>query len=136
VLVFEAGVSVTHAKLRTDADWWLTNSGGEVKIVIVISIVRAAKNLLIEKCLSQARPGPATRANPRVSTKIRELTILQNPPIPPPPGTIPTYTITGAPLILEFEKLLLRAPVPPEGDVIFTVADLQAWGDEFWSVLL
>jgi hypothetical protein len=136
VLVIEAGLSETLAKLRTDADWWLTNSEGEVKIAIVISIVRAAKSLRIEKwCLSQARPGPATRTNPRVSTKIQELTIIQNPPIPPPQGTIPTYAVTGAPLILEFEKLLLRVPVPPEGDVIFTAADLQAWADEFWSMV-
>ena len=42
------------------------------------------------------------------------------------------YVVTGAPLILEFEKLLLRAPVLPEGDVIFTAADLQALADEFW----
>jgi hypothetical protein len=136
VLVIEAGVSETLARLRTDADWWLTKSGGEVRIAIVISIVRAAKSLRVEKwCLPQARPGPVTRANPRVSTKIQELTITQNPPIPPPQGTIPTYTVTGAPLILEFEKLLLRVPVPPEGDVIFTAAELQAWVAAFWSMV-
>jgi hypothetical protein len=130
VLVFEAGVSERLARLGIDADWWLTKSNGEVKIVIVISIVRAAKSLLIEKwCL------PATRANPRVPTKIQELTIIQNPPIATPQGTIPTYAVTGAPLILEFEKLLLRAPVLPEGDVIFTAAHLQAWAAEFWSMI-
>jgi hypothetical protein len=57
------------------------------------------------------------------------------PPIPTPPGNIATYAVTGAPLILEFEKLLLRAPVLPEGDVIFTAADLQAWADEFWDMV-
>jgi hypothetical protein len=79
---------------------------------------------------------PATTANALVPTKIQELTIIQNPPIPTPPGNIATYAVTGAPLILKFEKLLLRAPVPPEGDVIFTAADLQAWADEFWSMVL
>jgi hypothetical protein len=136
VLVVEAGVSERLARLRIDADWWLTKSNDEVKIIIIISIVRAAKSLLIEKwCLPQARPGPAIRANPRVPTKIQELTIIQNPLIPSPQGIILTYAVTGAPLILEFEKCLLRAPVLPEGDVIFTAADLQAWAADFWSMI-
>jgi hypothetical protein len=138
VLVFEAGLCETLTQLRTDAAWWLTNSGGQVKIAIVVSIKPAQKSLWIEKwCLQPRAPAaPATRANAPVPTKIQELTIIQNPPIPTPPGNIATYAVTGAPLILEFEKLLLRAPVPPEGDVIFTAADLQAWADEFWSMVL
>jgi hypothetical protein len=136
-LVFEAGLSETLANVRTDAEWWLTNSRGEVKIAIVISIKPAQKSLWIEKwCLQPRRPAaPVIRANDLVPTKIQELTIIQNPHIPPPRGTISTYLVTGAPLILEFDKLLLRAPVLPEGDVIFTAADLQAWADELWSMI-
>jgi hypothetical protein len=136
-LVFEAGLSESLAKLRTDAGWWLENSRGEVKIVIVISIRPAQKSLWIEKwCLQPRIPAaPVTRANAPVPTKIQELTIIQNPSIPTPPSNIATYAVTGAPLILEFEKLLLRAPVLPEGDVIFTAADLQAWADEFWVMV-
>jgi hypothetical protein len=55
--------------------------------------------------------------------------------IPTPQGTIPTYAVTGASLILELEKILLRVPVPPEGDVIFTAANLQAWATDFWSMI-
>lgn len=137
-LVFEAGLSETLSKLRTDADWWLTNSKGQVKIAIVVSIKPAQKSLWIEKwCLQPRTPAmPATRANPpQVATKMQELTITKNPPILTPPGNTATYAVTGAPLILEFAKLLLRAPVPPEGDVIFTIADLQAWADEFWVMI-
>jgi hypothetical protein len=136
-LVFEAGLSETLAKLRTDAEWWLTNSKGEVKITITISIKPAQKSLWIEKwCLQPRTPAaPVTSANAPVPTKIQELTIIQNPPIPTPPGNIATYAVTGAPLILDFDKLLLRAPVLPEGDVIFTAADLQAWADEFWYMV-
>src|SRR2546423_3787940 len=50
------------------------------------------------------------KANTTVPVKIQELTVVQDSPIPHPSGTIPTYTVTGAPLTLEFEKLLLRAP--------------------------
>jgi hypothetical protein len=137
VLVVEAAVSETLARLRIDADWWLTNSNGEVKVVVIISIREVQKSIQIEKwCLQLRTPAaPATRANAPISTKIQELTITQPPPIPTPPGDVATYAVTGAPLILEFEKLLLRAPVLPEGDVIFTAEDLQAWADEFWGMI-
>jgi hypothetical protein len=136
-LIFEAGLSESLAKLRTDAKWWLDNSGGEVKIVIIISIRPAQKSLWIEKwCLQPRTPAaPITRANAPIATKIQELTIIQNPPIPTPPGNIATYAVTGAPLVLEFEKLLLRAPVLSEDDIIFTSTDLQAWADEFWVMV-
>jgi hypothetical protein len=157
-IIFEAGLSESLTRLRLDAQWWLTNSGGEVKIAIVIAIVPAQKSLRIEQwCLSPPlRPGPVTRAvtraaitaattaattahpnaNPPVPMKIQELTVIQDPPLSPLPGTIPTYTVTGVPLTLEFEKLLLRAPVLPEGNVIFTAADLQAWAGLFWSMFV
>ena len=141
-IAIEAGLSEKLPRLRIDAQWWLTNSGGEVKIAIVISVVKEEKSLRIEQwCLPQplpTGPRPATRAATRaatIPTKIQELTVIQDPPIPALPGTIPTYTVTGAPLTLEFEKLLLRAPVLPEGNVILTAADLQAFAEEFWSML-
>jgi hypothetical protein len=148
-LVVEAGYSETLPKLRADAEWWLINSGGDVKIVIVIWIEPASRSLLIEQwCMPlplALRSGPVTRArstsnanantNTKVPVKTQELTVIQDPPIPHPPGTIPTYTVTGAPLTLEFEKLLLRAPVPPAGNVIFTAADLQAWAERYWYML-
>jgi hypothetical protein len=137
-LVFEAGVSESLEELRTDAKWWLHNSDGEVKIVIIIWIRPAQKSIWIEKwCLQPRTPAaPATRANTPIATKAQELSITQNPPIPTPAANTTTYVVTGAPLILEFEKLLLRAPVLPEGNVIFTAADLQALADEFWSLMV
>lgn len=137
-LVIEARLSESLAKLRTDAEWWLTNSKGDVEITIAISINPAQKSLWIEKwCLRPRTPAaPITRANAPVPTKIQELTIIQNPPIPTPTGNIATYAVTEAPLILEFKKFLLQVPMPPESDVIFAAADLQAWADEFWSMEL
>jgi hypothetical protein len=140
-IVIEAGLSESLHYLRADARRWLTKSGDRVKIVILIKIIRERKSLSIEQwCMSPStRPRPPTRAPPNgnipypVLTQISDLTVNQNPPIPPLPGTTPTYTVTGAPLILDFEKLLLRTPVPPEGNVIFTTADLQAWAQYLWS---
>ena len=48
-IVIECGVSESLAKLRMDASWWLTNSCGEVRIIIVITLTLAAEKLAIEK---------------------------------------------------------------------------------------
>jgi hypothetical protein len=123
------------ACLRHDTHWWLTTSRGEVEIVLFISIISERKTLRIEKwCLSPPAPHrPATRAHPNaqslVPTRMQQITIVKNPAASPNPAT---YAVTGAPLILEFEKLLLRAPVPPEGDVIITATHLSEFADYCW----
>ncbi|KIX00327.1 uncharacterized protein Z518_10466 [Rhinocladiella mackenziei CBS 650.93] len=150
-IVFESGLSETLARLRHDAGWWLANSEGSVKIVIIISITPEEKRLQVEKwCLSQATTQrPTTRAHPNpsplVPTRMQEITITQNPTSTTnstaQPGTTiqqstaTSCTVAGAPLILEFEKLLLRAPVPPEDNVILTATDLSDWANDFWSIL-
>jgi hypothetical protein len=159
--VIEAGYYSSETrtnKLRSDAEWWLIQSGGAVKIFIAIGIEPTRKRLRIEQWCMPPRPLPVgpgrpvttrtpstanANANADVNTtipvKIQDLTIIQEPRPPPhiphSPGPIPTYTVTGAPLILEFEKLLLRAPVAPEGNVIFTATDLQAWAERYWYML-
>ena len=48
-LVFECGLSESLRRLRIDAAWWLKNSGGNVNIVVVISIKEAETQIQIEK---------------------------------------------------------------------------------------
>jgi len=40
------------------------------------------------------------------------------------------YTVTGAPLVLEFENFCLKAP---EVDITFSAADLSRWANELWA---
>ena len=47
-IVLESGLSEMHTRLRHDAQWWIVNSGGDVNIVIIISIKPAQKTLLVE----------------------------------------------------------------------------------------
>ncbi|KAL5355504.1 hypothetical protein BJX96DRAFT_170736 [Aspergillus floccosus] len=62
-LVVETGVSESLAKLRRDATWWFQNSSGDTKIVLVISIKRATKQITIEKwqLAPSNLPRPVTR---------------------------------------------------------------------------
>lgn len=138
-IVFESGLSEGIARLRVDARWWLINSSGEVKIALMISVKPAEGSLLIEKwCLSPATNLPIARANPTpnalVPTKMQEIHVTQNPANTTQPGTAATYTVTGGPLVLEFQSLFLRTPVAPEGDIIFNTALLSEWANLFWDL--
>jgi hypothetical protein len=122
----ECGFSESLRHLRFDAGWWLRESGGEVKIVIIISIKRARSIVRIEKwelapmagrrLTLRAASNNLNNPPPRIPTKIQEITIDPN-------------TVTGAPLVLEFAKIFLRSAVPPESDITFTGQELSNWAD-------
>jgi hypothetical protein len=134
-IVIEAGWSESLRKLRLDAGFWLEDSGGDVKIVLLISIGRrrGTKRMIIEKW--ENRPisanRPATRSitgaggNASTATKIQAITINSN-----------SNTVNGAPLTLEFQKIFLRQVVPPlEHDFTLTAQDLLAFATTFWAAL-
>ena len=58
-IVLESGWSESLTKLRQDAHRWLENSRGDVKIVLLFSIGRPARTVIIEKW--ENRPVPANR---------------------------------------------------------------------------
>jgi hypothetical protein len=47
-VVVEVGVSESYRKLRADAQWWLTNSRSDVKLVIIVSVSRKTPNIKFE----------------------------------------------------------------------------------------
>lgn len=130
-IVFESGFSESLPRLRVDAAWWLMESGGQVKIVVIISVQLAQGRIVIEKwelCAGNLqRPPTRTVPNPTVllvPKKLQEIIILRQ-ASPPRPAIV-----TGAPLILEFVKIFLRAPVLTETDFLFThshLSDCTEW---------
>lgn len=105
--VIEAGLSESLPRLRADAKWWVEHSKGEVNIVLVIWIRPKRKMVRIEKwCPGQA---PPTRSSSRLAgsnafpTMVVEVSIdqLRTPSV-----------ISGAPLYLEFHKVIGRPAVP------------------------
>lgn len=64
---------------------------------------------------------------------MQEIHVTQNPANPTQPGAAATYTVTRGPLVLEFQSLFLRAPVAPDGHVIFNIALLSEWTNLFWD---
>src|SRR3954463_15604001 len=131
-IVLESGWSESLTRLRRDAHIWLENSGGDVKMVLLFSIGRTARTMVIEKW--ENRPVPANRpvtrsitsaAAPQTPSQIQAITIDSN-----------SNTVNGAPLILEFQKIFLRQTVPPlEHDFTFTAQDLSGFATVFWAGL-
>ncbi|RFU30518.1 hypothetical protein B7463_g5816, partial [Scytalidium lignicola] len=116
-LVIEAGYSESLPKLRKDVEWWIGTSAGQVKIVILIKVSPTVKRLSIEKWVP--RQPPRNSEGELVSTiKID--------------GSTNPATIDGAPLVLEFDRVCLRAPNPPEADFIFTQQDLINYARDLW----
>jgi hypothetical protein len=113
-IVIESGVSESLRRLRFDASWWLTESGGDVKIVIIISIQRvqnAQSRLQMEKWehapSRRLLPLKTPNNNPnnfirQLPTKVQEITIVSNTIAGGPlPVTGGPFTITGGPLVGE-----------------------------------
>jgi hypothetical protein len=118
-IVIESGFSESLQGLRSDANWWLTNSHDGVKIVILIALEMATKSIQMEKWLL----APAANGNGPVATKAQEVVIL------------PTSSVTGAPLTLEFENIHLRPPTGQEKDIVLTAGELSKWADHFWGIV-
>ena len=135
-IFLESGWSESLTRLRQDAHIWLENRGGDVKIVLLFSISRTARTMIIEKWENHPVPAnppvpanrPATRSMTRATTtptQIQAITIDSN-----------SNTVNGAPLTLEFRKIFLRQAVPPlEHDFTFTAQDLSAFATYFWAGL-
>lgn len=127
-LVIEAGISESTARLMAAAHWWIENSKGEVRIVILIHLNSENRTIRILKCV----PRPKT---------VPKITRSYNPSLPLPmmpyvdaeiiiDRSVSLYQITGAPLILEFAEVISRPPASPtENDVVFSAADLARWAD-------
>ena len=116
-IVIESG---WFAKLRRDAHIWLENSRGDVKIVLLFSIGRTTRTMIIEKWENRAVPANTTQT----PTQIQEITIDSN-----------SNTVNGAPLTLEFQKIFLRQAGQLEHDFTFTAQDLSAFATNFWDGL-
>jgi len=108
-IVLEVGVSEGLMRLRTDARWWLSNSGGEVKIVVLLCFYRNARTILME--VWQMRP---------IQRDIRTRVIVTDVPTTTQSIELGTGVVTGM-LMIPFEDVMLRgAAAPHEQDFIYS----------------
>ncbi|KAE8415711.1 hypothetical protein BDV36DRAFT_220486 [Aspergillus pseudocaelatus] len=117
-LVIEAGVSESMPRLRQDAQWWISNSEGKVHIVLLIKVTRNARSMVFEKYV----PEVLMFRQPRISAPHSYRAVLVS-TTEVHQGANPPY-VSGPPVILEFQRVLCRPPVPPERDIQLGPAEL------------
>jgi hypothetical protein len=86
----------------------------------------AKKEIKIEKWELAPAPNLPGNPPPQVPTLVHEISIDSN------------NNVTGAPtpppLILEFQKVVLRPAVLPESDFTFTSQELSQWAANLWGL--
>ena len=122
-LMVECGLSQSLPDVRAAANWWLANTQGQVRAVIVLSIDLQNKCVFVEiwKTVLSARTGigPGTRARTLspFPSAISSITVScsQN-----------TFTASGE-LRLGLFDTILRDSVMGATEIIFTPAELAEW---------
>jgi hypothetical protein len=122
--VIEVGVSESRAELRRDAAFWITNSDGRTRIVIVLSINRRDWQILVERW----EEVPRTRPNRSIGNYSRI------------PGLMQSMTLNagamynGPPLEIPAEKLFDGLPQNiPQGEFLFTADRLNLFNTVTWE---
>ena len=64
-VAIEVGASESLPQLRTDAHFWLTQSGGQTRIVILLAVKKATRVMKMERWEHTPRTRPARRLIPR-----------------------------------------------------------------------
>lgn len=130
-IVAEIGVSESLSHLRTDAQWWWSNSGHKTAVIVLFAVCRLpSPSVSIETWTAQHVPvqGRETRQRSESAT-IR----------PQPLGSHPTAlvlrrdqnitmtstTVTTPPLRIPFQSVMRRLPVGTETDIVIDTKALK-----------
>ena len=134
-LVVEAGFTESMSQLRNDMYKWFSDSGHQVKIVVLTKFDNPAQTITVEKWVEvEAEGRPGTRSRPRIAPQLDQTISITR-----TTGSVQNLNIsvTSSPLILEFELLFLRPPVLAQGerDFSFGNADLLRYAARVYSRL-
>jgi hypothetical protein len=115
--------------------WWFSASDHEVNIVLLAKLDHLHQRIIIERWEEeiQTRPGAMTTGRAAASGAVQpvlrqSITIIRDP-------ATDSYHVARSALVLSFRLLFLRDPGPQEGDVIMSIADLQAYARHVWEVV-
>ncbi|KAL7629199.1 hypothetical protein AAE478_000719 [Parahypoxylon ruwenzoriense] len=136
-LVIEAGYSESLQYLRDDMKWWFSESNHDVKIVILAKFDYRQQEIILEKWEEEpweeeprgARPGATTARSVGLFAPVQQqtITITKNPTNPV------SYNVARGSLVLSFRLLFLRNPGPGEGDIVFSIPDLEWYAERVWA---
>jgi hypothetical protein len=122
--VLEVGVLESLAMLSMDAAFWITNSDGRTRIVILSSVNQRDRQILIERWeeVPRIRPNRSTANYSRIPGLIQSLTLNAD------------VKYAGPPLEIPAEKLFDGPPQNiPGGEFLFTPDDLNVFNTNIWE---
>ncbi|OQE19783.1 hypothetical protein PENFLA_c018G04147 [Penicillium flavigenum] len=129
-VVVEVGVSESYRKLRADAEWWLTNSRGDVNLAVIVSISRKTPNIKYETVALDPTVNTLRMQRPRYVPKIRQtITASRH-------ANNPNSQITIRPavaLTIRFEELFCLQPVLPEHNIDTSPYELGQISTDVWG---
>jgi hypothetical protein len=113
-LILEVRVSESMPQLRTNAQWWYSNSDGQTQLVVLIHTDSDNTDIEIWTEVDNTQPRMHTRARPGKVLRCTQHIRLEN------------RVVHGAPLKLDFETLMRRPPRNnDEKDVELTAEYIQ-----------
>ncbi|GLA47243.1 hypothetical protein AnigIFM63604_001436 [Aspergillus niger] len=120
--VVESAVSDdSMPRLRQDAAWWIANSVGEVKVVLIINVLMQTRCIVLEKYGPEDQKSPNTRSQskggPNDYRPVLKSTTTVN-------YGAETPHVEGDSVKLKFKDLMGRSRGPSEGDVEISHAEL------------
>ncbi|CAG8023074.1 unnamed protein product [Penicillium nalgiovense] len=128
-VVVEIGVSESYRKLWADAEWWLTNSRGDVNLVIIVSVSRKTPNIKFETVALDPTVNSLRHQRPRYVPKIRQtITVSRNANNPNSITIRPPVALT-----IGFEELFCRQLVPPEHNIDLSPYELGEISTDVWG---
>ena len=124
-LVIEVGASESLGQLRTDADFWLTKSGSQTRVVILLAVNKATRVMTIERWEDVPSPRPRRlTSSPHNPTMVQTLTLHAN------------GLVIGGPLLIPASKVYDTLPAGlGQNDFAFTAQDLAQYIQDYWLLV-
>ncbi|PUU72554.1 hypothetical protein B9Z19DRAFT_1069681 [Tuber borchii] len=125
-VILEVGVSEKPRRSSLDAKWWIENSGGAIRVVLLFFVNLSRKTIRIEMWKKD------TIDNPQ-HTRDHNQQEVTGPTLKQTINITPTG-ITGAPLVLSFRDIFLRRRKKRRGEnnYIITEDDIQKFYNLVW----
>jgi len=129
-VILEGALSDTAQRLIVDGKWWIENSDGAVKMVLLFFVNVKAKTIRIEMWKKNTIENPQqTRGHgeEEVTGPTRKKTL-----------NITSTVITGAPFKLQFRDIFLRRPKEELGEANYhiTEQDMREFYNKVWPASL
>lgn len=116
-VVMETGYATSKRKLDWNARWWLNESEGRVKMVLVTCIQRQRREYLFQRWELVDR-SPVVTCEIMVSRSGPDQSV--------------NVSSTDEPLVLRFEDVFARQPGEGEEDIILSLEDLKMVAQDVW----